>query len=278
MKVYNLQDDIFTKKYDVSTHLITSGDYYYHTHIYHELFYVIDGSRRHSLNGRVTTLEPGDFYLLAPGDVHCFLRESGNDASHRDIMVTNEQWKMACDFVGADLFMELKNRSPVHTKITANQVRSLEALLSDFISAPGEDKKRGEYANILCVELIRILLEENVHTKEQEYPAWLKNLLDKFNQASNFIEGLPKVLSYINYNQAYLCREFKKYIGMTMTEYLNNLRLNYAAMLLQTKQESIISIASAAGFQNLSYFNRCFKKKYGMTPSAFQKDVHAAEI
>ena len=43
MKVYNLQDDIFTKKYDVSTHLITSGDYYYHTHIYHELFYVIEG-------------------------------------------------------------------------------------------------------------------------------------------------------------------------------------------------------------------------------------------
>ena len=276
MQIYNLEGDIFTKEFDMSTHLITSGDYYYHTHIYHEMFYVIDGEIDHSLNGTVRRLSPGDFYFIAPGDVHCFMRESGNAASHRDVMVTNAQWQKACDFVGADLYMELAHLSPIRVKITPNQIRGLETLLSDITASADKEKVRGEYINILCIELIKILLGRKQKEQSREYPAWLRNLLDKFNMADNFIEGLPKILSYVNYNQAYVCREFKKYVGITMTEYLNNLRLNYAAMLLQTKHDSIISIAGAAGFQNLSYFNRCFKKKYGMTPSAFQRHVHLA--
>lgn len=275
MQVYNLQGDIFSKEFDAGTHLINSGDNYYHTHIYHEIFYVIDGEIEHYLNGVKKLLAPGDFYFLAPGAVHSFLRTPGNAASHRDVMITNAQWKKACDFVDDNLFVELKNRSPVHVNIAPAQIRTLEALLSDISSASDSERLRAEYINILCVELIKILIGKNDESNRREYPAWLKNLLDKFNMADNFLAGLPKILTFVNYNQAYVCREFKKYVGITMTEYLNNLRLNYAAMLLQTKQDSIIAVASASGFQNLSYFNRCFLRKYGMTPSAFQRHAHA---
>ena len=46
-----------------------------------------------------------------------------------------------------------------------------------------------------------------------------------------------------------------------------------AAKLLTTTSDDIINIAINTGFDNLSYFNRCFKKKYGITPGKYRKDA-----
>jgi len=44
-----------------------------------------------------------------------------------------------------------------------------------------------------------------------------------------------------------------------------------AARLLKSSDESILMIAESSGFDNLSYFNRIFKRKYGSSPGAYRK-------
>ena len=66
-------------------------------------------------------------------------------------------------------------------------------------------------------------------------------------------------------SQSHFMRWFKKMTGQGFTAYLNDHRLNLAAELLRITDATVLDIAGRVGFDNLSYFNRLFKRRYGMT-------------
>jgi len=72
-------------------------------------------------------------------------------------------------------------------------------------------------------------------------------------------------------NREYLSRCMKKYFGISVTEYINALKINYASNLLLRSNTPIISICFDSGFQNVSHFNRVFKKEYGISPREFRE-------
>ena len=69
---------------------------------------------------------------------------------------------------------------------------------------------------------------------------------------------------------AILCAGSKKMTGQGFTEYLNEQRLNAAADALRSGSDTVLAIAEQCGFENLSYFNRLFKKRYEMTPREYR--------
>lgn len=73
---------------------------------------------------------------------------------------------------------------------------------------------------------------------------------------------------YLNSN--YCCHLFAKYTGKTFSEFLTQLRMEEAARLLQT-HFTIEDVARKAGFVDYFYFNKVFKKYYGVTPTEFRK-------
>ena len=64
---------------------------------------------------------------------------------------------------------------------------------------------------------------------------------------------------------------FKETMGCGFIQYLNDYRLTLAAKLLQTTDDSILHISEQTGFENLSYFNRLFKRKYHRTPTTYRE-------
>lgn len=73
------------------------------------------------------------------------------------------------------------------------------------------------------------------------------------------------------YSKSHFMKFFKVHMGTGFTEYLNDYRLTMAARLLKSSDESILMIAEESGFDNLSYFNRIFKRKYGVSPGSYRK-------
>ena len=65
-------------------------------------------------------------------------------------------------------------------------------------------------------------------------------------------------------------RFFKKHIGLTCIQYINNLRLEKSSILLTSTNNAIMDISLEVGFDNLSYFNKLFKRKYNLTPKEFR--------
>lgn len=91
--------------------------------------------------------------------------------------------------------------------------------------------------------------------------------------AENFQEiiTIEDVAGHCFYSKSYFMKFFKETMGVSFIQYLNNYRLEVAAKLLTTTSDNILDIAINTGFDNLSYFNRCFKKKYGITPGKYRK-------
>ena len=85
--------------------------------------------------------------------------------------------------------------------------------------------------------------------------------------------SLSELAKMYNYNEKYLGMLFKKQVGHSFHDYLNRRRLYRARMLLEQTTESVLTIATRVGFNNVTYFNRLFKEYYGMSPSQLRANI-----
>jgi AraC-like DNA-binding protein len=82
---------------------------------------------------------------------------------------------------------------------------------------------------------------------------------------------LKQIASLVNMAEGSLCRFFKQQVRMTIFEYLNQIKIEFACNLLLDKNLSILDIAINSGFNNLSYFNKQFKRTTGLPPMEYRK-------
>jgi transcriptional regulator GlxA family with amidase domain len=67
---------------------------------------------------------------------------------------------------------------------------------------------------------------------------------------------------------------FKESTGMSLLEYLLQLRIDHACQLLRDTRSSIAHVAGAVGFHDRAYFARQFRKKTGVTPLQYRTRTH----
>ncbi len=73
-------------------------------------------------------------------------------------------------------------------------------------------------------------------------------------------------------------RFFKLHTGRNLTDYIIDMRLGYASRQLVDSTDSIAEISYRCGFNNLSNFNRIFRKKKGCSPSEFRENYHKTRV
>ena len=95
----------------------------------------------------------------------------------------------------------------------------------------------------------------------------IKNYIDEFFASDLSVSDIARVF---NYHEKYLGKIFKKHINKSIHEYINNKRLNEAQKLLRNNSLPIVEIASQVGFNNVTYFNRLFKKKFNLSPTDYR--------
>lgn len=83
---------------------------------------------------------------------------------------------------------------------------------------------------------------------------------------------LAEIASYIGMSEVSFSRFMKKRTGKNFVEYLNDLRLGIASRLLVNTSKSVSEVTYECGFNNLSNFNRIFKKRKGCTPKEFREN------
>lgn len=132
----------------------------------------------------------------------------------------------------------------------------------------------------LFLQVIFLLLQystkqvKNMLPEEGTPSDKLKNVLDyiEIHYAKTIsVEELAKICCFSEYH---FMRFFKKYMGESAMEYVRNVRLAKAAELFEQGAQSSLEVSLSCGFNNLSYFHREFKEKYGMTPGAFRRKIN----
>ncbi len=77
----------------------------------------------------------------------------------------------------------------------------------------------------------------------------------------------------LNVSPAYLSSVFKREVGMSLTRYITQLRIDYAQKLLRETTQTVEQIAQTVGFEGKRYFGTLFKRETGMTPQAYRQRV-----
>lgn len=84
---------------------------------------------------------------------------------------------------------------------------------------------------------------------------------------------LEEVARIVYISPTYLSRIFKREVGCSMVDFLNQIRIEKSKELLADESVSLIKVALQSGFESQSYFNRMFKQLCGVTPQKYRKSL-----
>lgn len=161
----------------------------------------------------------------------------------------------------------------------SNKIEGLETGADDYLTKPFDAKELMARTKNLIEQ--RQKLRELYSTKEtqidpkritltsidQRFLEEVLSLLEENYSDSSF--GVPKMQTALAMSKTQLHRKLKALTNEAPGELLRNFRLKRAAQLLSQKADSVTQIAYKVGFNNLSYFAKCFKELYGVAPSSY---------
>lgn len=138
-----------------------------------------------------------------------------------------------------------------------------------------EFKTGDEVADLTMEGLILEMFAETSRTisrnNNNSKPRWLRQavelLHDKFNTSLTVFE----IAAIVGIHPVHLSRTFRLHFRCTTGEYIQKLRIEFAARRLSTTKDSLAQIASEAGFSDQPHFSRTFKRLTRTTPAAYRK-------
>lgn len=129
-------------------------------------------------------------------------------------------------------------------------------------------------------EKLRYYFTSNIHKIEeinsfgdieQKFISQLNTLInDNLGNSDYSVENLAENLTI---SRVQLYRKVKAIMGISISDYIGNIRLEKAKTMLENGSLTVSEIAYANGFSSPNYFSTAFKNKYGISPAAFRKSV-----
>ena len=160
---------------------------------------------------------------------------------------------------------------PIHIK--QDNFKSYYPLQNVFERATKLNIWRNDYEKLLLDNIIRellILISTELATPQMSNNT-LKKILHYINKHYNENLTLTSIAEHFGFSTSYITKLFRNFLGKGTVDYINDLRLTAACEYLISSNYSIGEISNKIGYINQYYFNRLFKKKYGVTPKDFRK-------
>lgn len=253
-----------------------------HRHNYVELVYMCAGSTTHIINqGTKVVLEPGDLLFLNQNVYHEILPAGEGDLAVNFIILPQfferplsmiERENVLRDFLVSTLTGDGKSSDYLHVRTRG--IVTVENLLEGMIwtlieKHPMMDTINQTSMGLLLMNLSRFA--ETVRRDDPEHPerALVFSALDYIEH--HYQSGTLAEVSELLHQPAYaLSRVLKKHTGKNFKELLQLRKLQQAAYLLDNTTMSADRIIESVGYENSSYFYRCFRKKYGCSPKEYR--------
>ncbi|TVQ22596.1 MAG: AraC family transcriptional regulator [Spirochaetaceae bacterium] len=115
----------------------------------------------------------------------------------------------------------------------------------------------------------------HVDEVSQALPHWLSHAIERYRLLPCLDEGKDQFIVLSGRSCEHVGRIVKQRLGMSLSDLLTHERLRRAVDMLQNGDETVSAISKSVGFHNESYFYRCFRNAYGVTPAQY-RNLNAA--
>lgn len=247
----------------------------FHWHMEGELMLIQSGAFSLSVDGKTNILYPGDAAFISSGSVHggmphdCVYECLVFDLSH---FIKNNSplfHRKYCELFNADTYIHpfYKNGS------------DFCQLIHCLFKAVNEKLFGYEFSTIGYIwQLYGIILSKHTYTPADSFDHRTGKNISQIKTVLNYIRKnysshltLSELSDVVNMSPEHFCRIFHTITGKSPIDYLNYYRIECACELLSSSYKSITEVAYSCGFNDLSYFNRIFRKYKNMTPGSYQK-------
>ena len=251
-----------------------------HTHNEFEIIYIRNGFGTKTIGDKQEECPNGDIALIGEGVSHYYTIEPV------DPRKKTEAWVIQFNklLFGQHFFLysetiHLKNlieAARVGVCFSERAISKTIPLWHHLSKASGIDRLT------IFVKMLGILSEPGSYhpligsskPSDEEISNNRMDIVKQFIQ-QHFAEpiSLSELSGLINLSKPAFCNLFRKTFNVCYSSYLNETRLSHAAKLIAETDKAVSEIIELTGFNNQTYFNRCFKKQFRKTPLEYRKSL-----
>lgn len=258
---------------------------YFDYHPELEISLAKSGSGIYLIDGKEYDICEGDIFILNNIEPHSIVSVDSPNVLINSVIMFDPRfiWSIESNFFDSrylKIFFDrndhFKNRLDRDNPAT-KEIRKL------FIETEEEFiKKLPEYELMIKVKLMNMLANliryfGYTSDNSSDHPK-RKYSLNRINKTMDFIDSnltnelhLEELAATAYMNPSYFSTFFKKYIGLSPSEYIAKKRVSRAVEYLKNTDKTILEIAIMCGFNNTTNFNKTFKKYVGKVPSNFRR-------
>lgn len=255
----------------------SSFDSLWHYHPEYELTYIIKGNGRRMVGDDMENFSEGDLVLLGPDLPHTWISERNTSSENSRALVIQFSEAFISPFlnlVEMKTVHELLIKSGSGIRFLKYQLSVIEKKMLEIIEETDIKRVTGflELLNDLANKKYKILASHKFKiVKSDNTESRLNKVLVYMQKNYRSSIKLQEASQLIHLSDTAFCKFFKRSIGKTFSDYLNDLRILHACTQLIESDKPISQIAAESGFENLAYFNRVFLKKKKLQPTVFRK-------
>lgn len=258
-------------------------DFPAHRHNYIEIMYVCQGSITHYIDGKEMTMEQGDMLLLNQHVHHGVKRAEYGDIGINFIALPEffdiplrmlKEHNVIADF----LSNTFRYNHPVshYLLFRLENQKAIENLMENMILSLIEGNPKEDDINQYSMGLVFLYLMNHMesleHNSSQSYKDVVVQATMKYIDTWYRTANLGKVAQDFKLTVSALSKIIKNQTGHTFQEHLMRKRFQKAVVYLVETDLPTDEIAANVGYENISFFYRQFKLRYGMTPRQYRME------
>lgn len=257
-----------------------------HWHDEMELLLIKKGEAICQIDLECYQVKAGDFVIIKSGQLHSVKPQTADFALDACVFQLSFLKSATYDVCQLDYISPLLRADVAYqTYITAAQpgAAKMIQIFQDLVACYHEQAYAYELEmKGLLYQFLMILYRYQFLRTKQEIPKIKQQKIQTIKQVLHYIDvnypypiQVADLAKVANYSEFHFLRFFRQETGMKCTEYINNVRLERALKQMLTSDIAITEIAANHGFDNVSYFIKKFKHKYGQTPNKYRQQQSA---
>lgn len=284
MQHYKVEEFFMENEKIVLMQLTAEEEHISHTHGFIELVYISDGSGIHNINEVSYKVHRGDMLFINFKEVHSFRSDKGmryvncliNPEFISSELVRSENAMEILALTAFKEFHDITGEFHPNIRFLGKELLEIETIL-DYMCREFKEKIPGYrtvlkgYVNVLLTKVFRAIKNSDsldiAGSLNRIAPQVLKYIEDNYDRKIS----LKELARYSCYNANYFSTMFKECFGKTLTEYVNEKRMEEAARLLKSSGQPIEDICFNVGFKDKTHFYNLFKHYTGLTPKQFRQ-------